>query len=420
MGSSTANANANARVDNRSSPWLFGYAALVTLATLGLVCIGGLVTSKGVGMAVPDWPTSFGYNMFALPISMWMTGGVFHEHTHRVWASGVGLLVVFLTRWTAGDRSRKPLAWVGLAEVLAGLALMRVNPLWKGEAHFLLGIGGVVLAAAAVGFKNAPAPAFSVRLAWAAFILVQVQGSLGGLRVVLDSWAIGGTTGGMVFGMIHGCLGQVFLVLVSSLTLSLSGPFPRWIRGSGGATPGLAAGARWVFLGTFLVFGQLLLGLWMRHQHAGLAIPDLPLAYGQLWPKTDPESLLRYASRREGVDSITALQVHMHLFHRINAVMAWGTILVAFRWSRGFASGHVLRTLGTAWLHLVTLQFGLGLFTVITDRAADIATAHVAVGSMTLVVGCWFSGLARAHFGERSPAVQTPSQPRLSENPSVG
>ena len=50
-----------------------------------------------------------------------MTGGVFHEHTHRVWASGVGLLVVFLARWTAGSGSRKTLAGVGLVEVVAGL-----------------------------------------------------------------------------------------------------------------------------------------------------------------------------------------------------------------------------------------------------------------------------------------------------------
>jgi len=106
------------------SVWLFRFACLVALATLGLVCIGGLVTSKGVGMAVPDWPTSFGYSMFALPISMWMTGGVFHEHTHRVWASGVGLLVVLLTRWTAGSPSRKLLARVGLAEIVVGLILI--------------------------------------------------------------------------------------------------------------------------------------------------------------------------------------------------------------------------------------------------------------------------------------------------------
>ena len=400
-----------------SSPrpvWLFRFACLVALATLGLVCIGGLVTSKGVGMSVPDWPTSFGYSMFALPISMWMTGGVFHEHTHRVWASGVGLLVVFLARWTAGSGSRKTLAGVGLAEVVAGLLLMRVNPLWKGEAHFLLGIGGVVLAAAAVGFKNAPASPLSVRLAWAAFWLVQIQGSLGGLRVVLDSWAIGGTTGGTVFGMIHGCLGQVFFVLVTCLAVSLSGWYPRWSRRAGDIR-----GAHWVFLGAALVFGQLILGLWMRHQHAGLAIPDLPLAYGQWWPKTDPESLLRYASRREGVDAITSLQIHMHLFHRINAILAFLTILMAFRSSRVHAKGHPLKILGTAWLHLVSVQFALGLFTVLTDRAADVATAHVAVGSMTLAVGCWFCWAVGLHQGTTLGDSRSLSNSGLPETPVV-
>lgn len=396
------------------SVWLFRFACLVALATLGLVCIGGLVTSKGVGMAVPDWPTSFGYSMFALPISMWMTGGVFHEHTHRVWASGVGLLVVLLTRWTAGSPSRKLLARVGLAEIVVGLILMRVNPLWKGEAHFLLGIGGVVLAAACLPWKTAPACPRSVRLAWAAFWLVQIQGSLGGLRVVLDSWAIGGTTGGVVFGMIHGCLGQVFFVLVTCLAVSLSGWTLRWTRQAAGVPA-----ATWVFLGTALVFGQLLLGLWMRHQHAGLAIPDLPLAYGQWWPRTDPDSLLRYASRREGVDVITALQIRMHLFHRINAVLVLGVILQAFRWSRIHPSGHALRTLGTAWLHLVIVQFGLGLFTVLTDRAADIATAHVAVGSLTLAVGCWFSWAVRTHRGSAVAPVPSVLDSGLPETAAV-
>jgi cytochrome c oxidase assembly protein subunit 15 len=294
---------------------------------------------------------------------------------------------------------------------MAGLILMRVNPLLKGEAHFLLGIGAVVLAAAAVGWKNAPAPALSVRLAWIAFWLVQIQGSLGGLRVVLDSMAIGGTTGGTVFGMIHGCLGQVFFVLVSCLALSLSPWYRNWVRNDLMRSDARIRGWHWVFVGTALVFGQLLLGLWMRHQHAGLAIPDLPLAYGQWWPRTDPESLSRYAGRREGIDSVTALQIHMHLFHRINAILAWGAILLAFRWSRGFAPGNPLRTLGTAWLHLVSVQFGLGLFTVITDRAADVATAHVAVGSLTLAAGCWFVWAVRVHSaGQASvsaPAVDS-------------
>ena len=58
-------------IPSAHQPWLHRFAVLTALATLGLVGMGGLVTSHGVGMAVPDWPTSYGYNMFALPISTW-------------------------------------------------------------------------------------------------------------------------------------------------------------------------------------------------------------------------------------------------------------------------------------------------------------------------------------------------------------
>jgi len=54
-----------------------------------------MVTSKGVGLAVPDWPTTFGYNMFLFPVSKWV-GGIFFEHTHRLIASTVGFLTIIL------------------------------------------------------------------------------------------------------------------------------------------------------------------------------------------------------------------------------------------------------------------------------------------------------------------------------------
>lgn len=65
------------------------FARFTALATLGLIGLGGLVTSHGAGMAVPDWPTTYGYNMFLFPVSQWV-GGIFYEHTHRLWASVVG------------------------------------------------------------------------------------------------------------------------------------------------------------------------------------------------------------------------------------------------------------------------------------------------------------------------------------------
>src|SRR6266478_3907238 len=89
-------------------------ALLVALATFILLGAGGLVTSHGVGMAVPDWPNTFGYNMFFFPFSQWV-GGVFYEHTHRLLASGVGLLTSILAIWLYGRSARPFLRWTGMA-----------------------------------------------------------------------------------------------------------------------------------------------------------------------------------------------------------------------------------------------------------------------------------------------------------------
>src|SRR6476659_7666659 len=102
-------------VDN---PWLNRFACLTAVITLVLVCIGGLVTSHGAGMAVPDWPTTFGYNMFFFPISKWV-GGIFYEHTHRLFASGVGFLTIILAVWLGLKEERRWLRWLGLAALVA-------------------------------------------------------------------------------------------------------------------------------------------------------------------------------------------------------------------------------------------------------------------------------------------------------------
>src|SRR5438477_2313678 len=81
----------SAVIDRRHNAWLNRFAWLSAVATLLLICSGGMVTSKGVGLAVPDWPTTFGYNMFLFPVSKWI-GGILFEHTHRLIASTVGFL----------------------------------------------------------------------------------------------------------------------------------------------------------------------------------------------------------------------------------------------------------------------------------------------------------------------------------------
>src|SRR5882757_5366946 len=100
--------NANTSIKtNRPLHW---FAVLTAFVTFLLIGLGGLVTSHGAGMSVPDWPNTYGYNMFAFPISRWV-GGIFYEHTHRLLASAVGLLTLVLAVWLWLSDSRRWMRW---------------------------------------------------------------------------------------------------------------------------------------------------------------------------------------------------------------------------------------------------------------------------------------------------------------------
>src|SRR5574337_685382 len=98
------------------SPWPHRFAMLTAASTLMLIFVGGLVTNTGAGLAVPDWPTTFGYNMFLYPWSQ-MVGGIFYEHSHRLIGSTVGLLTLTLAfvLWVK-EPARLP-RWLGVAAV---------------------------------------------------------------------------------------------------------------------------------------------------------------------------------------------------------------------------------------------------------------------------------------------------------------
>src|SRR5688500_11195615 len=96
--------------------WRHRFAVATVAATLALIFVGGLVTSTGSGLSVPDWPLSYG--MVMPP----MVGGVFYEHGHRMVASAVGFLTLVLAVWTARAEPRprvRRLAWVAFATVIA-------------------------------------------------------------------------------------------------------------------------------------------------------------------------------------------------------------------------------------------------------------------------------------------------------------
>lgn len=116
------------------SPWLHRTARLTAGATFLLIVIGGIVTSTDSGLAVPDWPTTFGYNMFLYPLSE-MVGGILYEHSHRLMGSLVGILTIALLVLILAKDSRKWLKWLGLAAliavivqgVLGGLRVTQIN-----------------------------------------------------------------------------------------------------------------------------------------------------------------------------------------------------------------------------------------------------------------------------------------------------
>jgi heme a synthase len=401
------------------------FAVLTAAATLGLVGIGGLVTSHGAGMAVPDWPNTYGYNMFFFPVSQWV-GGIFYEHTHRLVASGVGLMTMVLALWLHGRSARPFMRWAGLTLLVIGLGTsLFVTRRWTDGA--VLGVTGLALFAAGFVWPRCqPAAKWLRRLGLAAFFAVVLQGVLGGLRVVLYQDAI---------GIFHATLAQLFFVLVCAIALFTSS----WWQGriakaeaERGAVhnPALAK-LCWLFIGTtLLILVQLVLGAAMRHQHAGLAIPDFPLAYGKLWPAMDPASVASYNQHRMevlSVNPITAFQIALQMVHRMVALgILCAVTLCAWSSRRAGRGKNILSALTLLWLGLIMTQVLLGAATIWSDKAADIATAHVLVGALSLAAGVIVSIISSHELVltrrviDLSPAAEALTEPRREPRSGFG
>ena len=325
----------NVKAQNTNDPWLHRFAVLTAITTFLLLGIGGLVTSHDAGMSVPDWPTSYGYNMFALPIKFWKGGALF-EHTHRLLASGAGLLTTILTVWLWLKDSRKWMKWLGVL----------------------------------------------------AFLLVAAQGVLGGLRVTMHMDSL---------GVFHGVLAQFFFVLTCAIALFTSRFWAELAAKQ--ITFSVPRGLRsHVLFVTVLIFVQLILGATMRHQHAGLAIPDFPAAYGKIWPDTSAVAVAHYNAQRmdvNGENPITAFQIILQMLHRLAALAIFaGVASAAWLSGKRLGGANTLTKIAWSWLALIVVQILLGAWTVWSNKAADVATAHVLIGALSLVIGAFWCVLA--------------------------
>src|SRR5947207_4033841 len=317
----------------RSTTWLNRFAWLTCVATLLLICSGGMVTSKGVGLAVPDWPTTFGYNMFLFPFSK-LFGVILFVRTHRLMVSVVGFLTIILAVWL-WLREDRP--WVRSLGVIA--------------------LGGVIL-----------------------------QGILGGLRVTMMKDEI---------GIFHACIAQAFLGLLVVIALGTTNFWQTLANLR--IDPLKLTQIKTLAIGiTLAIYLQLALGATMRHQHRDLSILDFPTANGAWIPDTSAAALAKINAWRDarGLSDVTAFQIWLQMAHRFLAfIIAIAVIAFALRVWRDAQRFAALKRLSILWVALVICQIALGAWVIWSNKAADVATAHVALGAIMLSFGVSISAI---------------------------
>ena len=167
------------------------------------------MTTYEAGMAVPDWPNTYGYNLFLYPISTWWTGpfDLFVEHGHRLLGAGVGMItiLVLVSTWVTESRT-----WVKLFAVMTLFAVI-------------------------------------------------AQGAIGGARVLLNADAL---------ARLHGCTGPLFFGMTACLATFVS---RRWKEADteSGLFDNRIVFTAW--LTTSIAYLQLVLGANLRHPGVNLS-----------------------------------------------------------------------------------------------------------------------------------------------------
>lgn len=279
---------------------LHRYATAVAAATGALLFVGGLVTSTGSGLAVPDWPLSFGQ------VFPRMRGGVLFEHGHRMVAGAVGLLTVVLAVW-----------------------------LWRAEPR-----------------------RWVRRLGAYALLAVVLQGTLGGLTVLLRL--------PVAVSVAHAGVAEIFFCLTSTIALVTS---RGWLAAPEPIPDREHPSLRSLSLATVVViYVQVLVGALVRHSGAGLAIPDFPLNFGRLVPPFSSDLVLYQFAHRLGAGLVSVC-----------------VIWTAGRVLRRHGSRPVLARPALLLLALLAWQIYLGAAVIWTRKAVVPTTTHLLSGALLLV-----------------------------------
>src|SRR3989338_3449293 len=182
------------------------FAQLTAAATFLLLIAGGLVTSTDSGLAAPDWPLSYG-TLFPP-----MVGGIRFEHTHRLIAAVVALMIWTLAVWLWRADARRWVRWLGASAAVA----------------------------------------------------VLVQAVLGGLTVL---WGLP-----PLVSVAHACLAQLVFCALACVMLATS---PKWDALPAASVPGSASLRVLAWVATAAVIGQLILGALLRHGGGWAVVPHM-------------------------------------------------------------------------------------------------------------------------------------------------
>jgi len=282
------------------------FAVLTAFFTLALISWGGFVTTIDAGMAVPDWPSSFGsYDPFKTgfhdptdPSAQWWDRTpILAEHGHRLLGALVGLLTIGLALWT-----------------------------WRSDPR-----------------------RWMRKLGFTALGLVIFQGILGGLRVTENSLAL---------AAVHGATAQLFFSLIVAIALFTS---PAWLeaRAVPADGPPLERLRRLSLWTIAALYGQIILGVLLRHPGQGIAI-------------------------------------HFAVVHIAGAFVVTGLVLAVFiHVQKHFEANRLLNRAAWAMLWIVALQFALGLSAYLvllyetpaalrSTLQVVLRTAHVATGALLM------------------------------------
>ena len=377
-------------------PWLHRLAVLTAVATFILICMGGLVTSTNSGLAVPDWPTTFGYNMFLYPLSKTVSGFLFSIDPNLQADLNKGNLSIELrkglekneisvsenviistetqgSRWKLTDKANERTYTL----IKSGERLdVYVHGVLYEHGHRLIGsIVGFLTIVLMVSIWAKDARQWMKWLGVIALIAVIAQGVMGGLRV---------TNLSRVLAIIHACFAQAFFALTAALVLFTS---HSWLQKSTNIETADAARLRNLSLITLgLIYIQFIFGAILRHTGERL---DAHLVFAGL--------------------------VTIHIFLLLRRIL-----------KNYLENPSLVRlTLLLSGLLVVQLTLGFGAylaeFTVFSESVFSvigviITTAHVAIGALMLVVSVILT-LNVFRFISRSEPVA--SQGLVSDEVSV-